>query len=120
MFVPDHERFELAKDFASGTKEVLMHSRLFVAWLACGIAASATEAAFKYCTERKQFNKPIAQFQLVQAKLVRCVSITSSLILLCTHITKMYESMKGTSDPLTIGRIAMAKAEVTKQTREVC
>jgi len=61
-FVPDDERFELAKDFATGTKDVLKHSRIFVAWMAAGIAAGACEAAFKYCTERVQFKKKIAQF----------------------------------------------------------
>ena len=34
VFVPDDERMELATDFASGTKEVLLHSRIFVAWMA--------------------------------------------------------------------------------------
>jgi alkylation response protein AidB-like acyl-CoA dehydrogenase len=52
VFVPDDERFELAKDFASGTKEVLMHSRIFVAWMAAGMAAGALEAAMAYCQER--------------------------------------------------------------------
>ena len=52
VFVPDNERFELAKDFASGTKDVLKHSRIFVAWEAAGIAAGACEAAMKYCKER--------------------------------------------------------------------
>ena len=59
-FVPDGERFELAADFASGTKEILQHSRIFVAWLAVGMAAGACEAAFKYTKERVQFGKPIA------------------------------------------------------------
>lgn len=56
----DKDRLELATDFASGTKEVLMHSRIFVAWMAAGMAAGAVEAAFKYCMNRKQFKKPIA------------------------------------------------------------
>lgn len=49
-FVADSERFEKAKDFASGTKEVLLHSRIFVAWMAAGMAAGALEAAMNYCT----------------------------------------------------------------------
>ena len=53
VFVKDEDRLEKATDFASGTKEVLMHSRIFVAWLATGMAAGACEAAFKYCTTRK-------------------------------------------------------------------
>lgn len=52
VFVPDDERFELAKDFATGTKEVLQHSRISVAWIATGMAAGACEAAFKYTKER--------------------------------------------------------------------
>ena len=66
-FVPDGERFELAADFASGTKEVLQHSRIFVAWIAAGMAAGACEAAFKYTKQRVQFGKPVAARQLVQA-----------------------------------------------------
>ena len=49
VFVPDEERFELAKDFASSTKEVLMHSRIYVAWMATGMAAGALECAMAYC-----------------------------------------------------------------------
>ena len=52
VFVADADRFELATDFASGTKEVLMHSRIFVAWMATGMAAGACEAAFTYTQQR--------------------------------------------------------------------
>jgi len=62
VFVPDANRFELAKDFASGTREVLKHSRISVAWIAVGMAAGACEAAMDYCQKRVQFNKPLAQF----------------------------------------------------------
>jgi len=51
--VAEKDRLELAADFATGTKEVLMHSRLFVAWMAAGMAAGACEAAIKYCRHRK-------------------------------------------------------------------
>lgn len=97
-----------------------MHSRIFVAWIATGIAAGACEAAMKYTMARKQFKRPTAGFQLVQAKLVRCVALVSQMITLCTRITQMYESMKGSDEPMTIGRIAMAKAECTRTCREVC
>ena len=52
VFVADKDRFELASDFATGTKEVLMHSRIFVAWLATGMAAGACEAAINYTKQR--------------------------------------------------------------------
>jgi len=117
VFVPDEERFELAKDFASGTKEVLMHSRIYVAWMATGMAAGALEAAMAYCQERLQFKKPIAAHQLVQAKLVRCVALVQQSILLCARISELYDL-----DPkkMTIGKIALTKAECTRNCREVC
>jgi alkylation response protein AidB-like acyl-CoA dehydrogenase len=43
---------QVAKDFASGTKEVLLHSRIYVAWIAVGIAAGAVDAAMDYCKKR--------------------------------------------------------------------
>jgi glutaryl-CoA dehydrogenase len=119
VFVKDSDRFQLADDFATGTKEVLMHSRLFVAWLATGMAAGACEAAFKYCTERKQFKKPLAQHQLVQAKLVKAVALVSQSITLCMHITRMYVAGLEAGNPIPIGRIAMVKAECTRNCREV-
>ena len=97
-----------------------MHSRIFVAWMAAGMAAGAVEAAFKYCRERKQFKKPVAQFQLVQAKLVRAAALASQSILLCLHITRMYEQSIAAGDPIGIGRIAMTKAECTRNCREAC
>ena len=114
MFVPDDERLELAKDFATGTKEVLQHSRIFVAWLAAGMAAGACEAAFKYCKERVQFGKPIAARQLVQAQLVKCVALVQQSILLCMQISRMYDRGE-----MTIGRIAMVKSTCTANCREV-
>jgi len=43
---------------------ILEKSRLGVAWNIAGIATGAFEAALKYALNRKQFGKPIAQFQL--------------------------------------------------------
>lgn len=47
----------------------LEHGRLGIAAQAIGIARAAYEAACTYVTERKQFGKPIAEFQAVQFKL---------------------------------------------------
>ena len=47
----------------------LEHGRLGIAAQAIGIARAAFEAAAAYANERKQFGKPIAEFQGVQFKL---------------------------------------------------
>ena len=93
---------------------MLQHSRIFVAWIATGMAAGACEAAFKYTQERVQFGKPVAARQLIQAQLVKCAALVEQSILLCMQISRMYERGQ-----VTIGRIAMAKAAVTANCREV-
>ena len=65
VFVPESNKFAKATDFATGTKEILLHSRISVAWIAAGIAAGACEAAFKYTKDRIQFKRPTAGFQLI-------------------------------------------------------
>lgn len=47
----------------------LDHGRLGISAQAIGIARAALEVAAKYALERKQFNKPIAEFQAIQFKL---------------------------------------------------
>lgn len=47
----------------------LDHGRLGIAAQAIGIGRAALEAAARYALDRKQFNKPIAEFQAIQFKL---------------------------------------------------
>lgn len=46
-------------------------ARAGVAWEACGMAMGLYEQTHRYCTDRVQFGKPIASYQLVQEGLVR-------------------------------------------------
>jgi len=48
---------------------VLDGGRISIAALALGIAQGALDASIKYAKERKQFGKPIAEFQAIQWKL---------------------------------------------------
>jgi len=48
---------------------VLDGGRISIASLALGIAQGAYEASLKYSKERKQFGKPIGEFQAIQWKI---------------------------------------------------
>ncbi len=48
----------------------LTQARYGIAWGAMGAAQACYESALSYCQERRQFNKPLAAFQLVQKDLV--------------------------------------------------
>jgi alkylation response protein AidB-like acyl-CoA dehydrogenase len=87
VFVPDHNKLEKAKDFASGTNKILEHSRVKVCWGAVGVAAGAYEAALRYTMNRKQFGKPIAAFQLSQLKLSKMLAMVESMLTIVTRIS---------------------------------
>jgi glutaryl-CoA dehydrogenase len=54
-----------AVDFQTGTNAVLKHSRVFVCWMATGVAMGIYDRTIKYATERKQFGKPISGRKLI-------------------------------------------------------
>jgi alkylation response protein AidB-like acyl-CoA dehydrogenase len=63
----------------------LDHGRLGIAAQAIGIARAALEASAKYVGERKQFGKPIADFQAIQFKIADMATrITAARTLLHT------------------------------------
>lgn len=62
VFVPANAKLEKADDFVTGANQILMKSRLNVAWAAIGASCGAYDACIKYIMNRKQFNRPIAGF----------------------------------------------------------
>jgi alkylation response protein AidB-like acyl-CoA dehydrogenase len=72
--VPEANRLQRADSFRQ-TAEVLRVTRAGVAWQAIGCAMGAYEHALAYATERQQFGRPIAGFQLVQDLLVRMLVV---------------------------------------------
>lgn len=59
VLVKEDRKLPKAKDFASGTNVVLKHSRVYVCWVAVGIALGVYDNAIKYASHRKQFGGPI-------------------------------------------------------------
>ena len=115
VFVRADNRLEKALDFARGANEVLRHSRIFIAWVATGIAAGALEAAFNYTLKRKQFGKQIASFQIIQEKLQRCVGDVQGMIQMIYRVSVLYQRGKA-----SMGQIALTKAYCTRVARQVC
>lgn len=98
----------------SDVGRLLNHGRALVAWEACGIAQGATEAALAYCLQRRQFGRPIAGFQLVQAKLARMVAHVTTMQALLLRLAQR-EVETGTVDP---AEGALAKLECGDRMRE--
>src|SRR6185312_12730789 len=80
--VPGTNRLgEEGRGFALGLK-TLDRLRATVGAAACGMAARALQEALGHARGRKQFGKPLAEFQLVQAKVARmAIDLTAARLL---------------------------------------
>lgn len=114
MIVDESMKLPKATNFAEGTNKILKHSRVFVCWIAAGICLGVYDHVIRYASDRKQFGQPISGFQLVQEKLVKIMSNTQAVLLMCFRISKLVDEGN-----VSIGQIAMTKAYVTERLREV-
>ena len=82
---------------------------------ACGMAARALEEALRHARTRKQFGKPLGEFQLVQEKLARmAVELTAARLLV---YRAAWEADRG-AERVTV-EAAMAKAFATEAAQRV-
>jgi len=114
VFVPEENKLQKADKGFGSTNQVLEHSRIYVAWLAVGLALGVYDNTIKYVNNRNQFGVKISSFQLTQEKLSRMMGHIQAMLLMVWRVTRLYEAGK-----LTIARAAMAKAWTTRMCREV-
>ena len=93
---------------------VLFATRLGVAWSALGHATAVFEAALNYSTQRIQFGKPLAGFQLVQERLTMMLSRLTSMQLHCLRLAEL--DAAGTLRPI---QASLAKYHNTRAAREI-
>jgi glutaryl-CoA dehydrogenase len=72
----------------------LSQARYGIAWGAIGAAMACYDAALNYAKTRIQFDRPIASFQLTQAKLVHMVTEITKAQLLCLQLGRLKDSGK--------------------------
>ncbi|MEX0152313.1 acyl-CoA dehydrogenase family protein [Microbacterium sp. LMI1-1-1.1] len=71
---------------------VLYATRSGVAWSALGHATACYEAARTYATERTQFGKPLASFQMVQERLAQMLDELTAMQLYCRRLADLEAS----------------------------
>jgi glutaryl-CoA dehydrogenase len=86
-----------------------------VAWEAIGHAVASYEAALTYATERVQFGKPLANFQLIQSKLTNMLAEITNMQLMCLRLSQLLQEGK-----MTGGMASLAKMNNAKKARKVC
>ncbi|WP_131782694.1 acyl-CoA dehydrogenase family protein [Legionella gresilensis] len=74
VFVPDENLLAGTEKGLGAALSCLSQARYGIAWGAIGAAMACFDITRDYLLERKQFNKPLASFQLIQAELAQMYS----------------------------------------------
>ncbi|GHA06336.1 glutaryl-CoA dehydrogenase [Streptomyces tauricus] len=111
--VPEADRLQNVESFRD-VAEVLRATRSGVAWQALGVMIGAYELALAYATEREQFGRPLAGFQLVQDLLVKSLGNITACWGMLLQLARLQDSGVFKDE-----HSSLAKAHVTARMREV-
>jgi glutaryl-CoA dehydrogenase len=104
-----------------GPLSCLNEARYGIVWGAAGAARACLEAALDYSRERIQFGKPIASFQLVQAKLATMAMEVNRATLLALHLGRMKDQGLLRPEHVSMGKLANVNAalDVARTARQI-
>jgi len=99
----------------------LNEARFGIVFGAVGAARACYEAALEYAGSRVQFGKPIAAFQLTQAKLAQMLIKVNQGALLALHLGRMKDAGRLRPEHVSFGKLANVNAalEVCREARQV-
>jgi glutaryl-CoA dehydrogenase len=87
-----------------GPLSCLSQARFGISWGVIGAASACYHTALNYTLEREMYDKPLASYQLIQAKLAKMVQGISNAQALVVHLANLKEQGK-----LTPAMISLAK-----------
>ncbi|MER5769456.1 acyl-CoA dehydrogenase family protein [Streptomyces sp. NPDC001985] len=88
-----------------GPLSCLTHARYGIVWGAMGAARAAFEAALEYAGTREQFGRPIAGFQLTQAKLADMAVELHKGLLLAHHLGVRMDAGRLRPEQVSFGKL---------------
>jgi glutaryl-CoA dehydrogenase len=104
-----------------GPLSCLNEARYGIVWGAAGAARACYEAALAYSATRVQFGRPIAGFQLVQAKLATMALEVNRATLLALHLGRMKDAGTLRPEHVSMGKLGNVNAalDVARSARQV-
>jgi glutaryl-CoA dehydrogenase len=112
VLVAEADRFAAVNSFED-TNELLRGSRIMVAWQAVGQQLAAFDVARQYAVERRQFGRPLAQFQLIQQQLVTMLGNAVASTGMMVGLARLQDA--GAAD---MPQVALAKSYLSARMRE--
>jgi glutaryl-CoA dehydrogenase len=106
--IPDANRLPEVQSL-KGPLSCLNEARYGIAWGVVGAARSCFEAALDYAMTRKQFDEPIASFQLTQAKLADMATKVQGGYLLALRLGQLKDEGRIEPEHISMGKRANAR-----------
>lgn len=118
--IEEKDRLQNANSFKD-TAKVLQATRAGVAWMAVGCARGAYENALAYTTQREQFGKPIAAFQLIQNHLVEILSNLTAMQTMVFRLSELQDAGKLKDEHASLAKVfcTMRTRDIVSRAREV-
>ncbi len=105
--VPEADRLPGCTSFRD-VSDVLRVTRAGVGWIAVGCAMGAYERSVAYATQRRQFGRPIASFQLIQDKLVRMLGNVTAMQTMCLRLSRLQDEGRMTDAQASLAKVFTA------------
>ena len=104
-----------------GPLSCLSEARFGIAWGVTGAARTCLESAIEYAKTREQFGKPIASFQLTQAKLSWMATDLYRSQLLALHLGRLKEAGSVSPVQVSIAKMTNVRSalDIARQARTV-
>lgn len=112
-FVPDENFLPESKRGLSAPLSCLTQARYGIAWGAIGAAIACYESALAYTQDRKQFNKPIAAYQLVQKDLVSMLKEIVKAQCLNLHLGRLKDMGQTTFAQVSLAKMNACQEALT-------
>ena len=111
--VPDSSRLPNIEGL-KGPLSCLTQARYGIAWGMVGASVDCYNTALEYSKERKQFSKPIAGYQLTQAKLAEMVTRITESQLMVYRLGRLKDESK-----MNFQQVSMAKRNNCAMARDI-
>jgi glutaryl-CoA dehydrogenase len=104
-----------------GPLSCLHEARYGILWGAVGAARACFEAALDYSLDRRQFDRPIASFQIQQQKLATMALEVNRAALLALHLGRLKDAGRLRPEQVSMGKLGNVNAalEVARTARQV-
>lgn len=119
--IPEENILPNAKRGLVDALHCLTEARYGIAWGATGAAMACYDIALNYAKERKQFNKPIGAFQLIQTNLVDMWAEINKNQLLNLHIGRLKDKNQANFALISLAKMNGARAalDIARRARNI-